>query len=142
MVRMVKISPSLRTDSRPDHPRQLTCSPNSHCDISGCLQTILGDRGSVSTAQQGNDSQSGYGAQAPWQSWPDWTWGSCPGSGLWSLWPPPQRTPCQASLPPPSEADLPVLPGEWGRPWSPWRILAEYVKGRSLQGKPAHLFDS
>lgn len=78
MVRMIKISPSLSTDSRPDHSRQLTCSPNSHCLTSqvvckqswetGVQSPLLSEettlRMEMEHRQDGRAGQAGPGAPA------------------------------------------------------------------------------
>ena len=74
VVRMIKISPSLSTDSRPDHSRQLTCSPNSHCLISqavcetGVWSSPLSEettlRVDMEHRQRGRAGQTGRGAPA------------------------------------------------------------------------------
>ena len=128
VVSVIKISPSLSTDSRPDRSKQFTCSPNSlHLMTQVVCKQPWETRVVSPPAGEETDTQSGCRTRARWQGWPDGIWGSCPDRGLQSLPLPPQRTTCQAHLP--------VLQGGWGHPWSPWGMLAEYVKGRRLSGE-------
>lgn len=135
MVRMIKISPSLSTDSRPDHSRQLRCSPDSHCLTSqvvckqpwetGVRSPLLSEettlRMEMEHRQDGRAGRAGPGAPA-----------RAVGSRACRLLhrEPLARPACLDQVRWTSQFSQ-----EGGHPWSPWRIPAEYVKGRRLAGE-------